>query len=99
MIRDHIINKIEAYYKQYLERFSGLMFNESTDFFFDSLMQMPYCKTILDDLEKRYVITIPEGGSTELDKTIMAFVNKGQTYYAAYCLRFYKKLRKQREEL
>lgn len=43
MVKDFIINKIEAYYKQYLERKSGLMFNESTDFFFDNLMQILSC--------------------------------------------------------
>lgn len=97
MIRDQIINKIEAYYTQYFEKKSGLMFNESTDFFFDSLMQIPYCKTILDDLDNICDIDIPDNRITELDKTIMAFINKGQAYYASYCLRFYKKLRKQRE--
>ena len=98
MIKELIINKIEAYYKQYLERESGLMFNESTDFFFDSLMQIPYCKTILDDLDNICDIDIPERGITELDKTIKAFINKGQAYYASYCLRFYKELRKRREQ-
>lgn len=97
MIKDLIINKIEAYYKQYMERRSGLMFNESTDFFFDSLMQIPYCKTILDDLEKICDITIPQSGYIELDKIIMAFIGKGQAYYAAFCLHFYRVLRKRRE--
>jgi hypothetical protein len=97
MIKELIINKIEAYYKQYLERKSGLMFNENTDFFFDSLMQIPYCKMILDDLDNLCDTTIPERGVTELDKTIMAFINKGQAYYAAYCLHFYRELRKRRE--
>lgn len=97
MVKDFIINKIEAYYKQYLERKSDLMFNESTDFFFDNLMQIPYCKTILDDLENICDIDIPDRGITEIDKTIKAFINKGQAYYASYCLRFYKELRKRRE--
>lgn len=65
MVKDFIINKIEAYYKQYLERESGLMFNESTDFFFDSLMQIPYCKTILDDLDNICDLDIPDRGITE----------------------------------
>lgn len=93
MIKELIINKIEAYYKQYFERKSGLMFNESTDFFFDSLMQIPYCKIILDDLDNICDIDIPDNRITELDKTIMAFINKGQAYYASYCLRFYKKIK------
>lgn len=97
MIKDQIINKIEAYYKQYMERRSGLMFNESTDFFFDSLMQIPYCKTILDDLEKQCDLEIPTCGCIELDKSIRAFIGKGQAYYAAFCLHFYKVLRERRE--
>jgi hypothetical protein len=97
MVKDFIINKIEAYYKQYLERKSGLMFNESTDFFFDSLMQIPYCKTILNELETLCNISIPKSGYIELDKSIMSFINKGQAYYAAYCLHYYKELRQRRE--
>jgi len=97
MTKELIINKVENYYKQYLERKSGLMFNESTDFFFDSLMQIPYCKSILDDLENICDIDIPDRVITELDKTIMAFINKGQAYYAAYCLHFYRELRQRRE--
>lgn len=97
MIKDQIINKIEVYYKQYLERRSGLMFNESTDFFFDSLMQIPYCKTILDNLEKLCDLEIPTRGYIELDKSVMAFIGKGQAYYAAFCLHFYRVLRERRE--
>ena len=52
MVKELIINKIEAYYKQYLERKSGLMFNESTDFFFDSLMQTDF------DLDKPFSFEI-----------------------------------------
>lgn len=95
MDRELIIKKVERFYKQYLDQKAEIMLNVNTDYLFDKLLSIPYCKCILDKLEEKYEIRNDEIEERKEEDYLSFFdeITKcGQEYYIAYCLKLYKNL-------
>lgn len=89
MNRELIVKKVGTYYRQYLERGSGIMLNANTDYFFDNLLSIPYCKHIVDHLISHN--NVPAHLLEERqEKSYLEFfedmTKHGQEYYIAYCI-------------
>ena len=96
MNKNLIISKVERFYKQYLEQGSGIMLNANTDYFFDNLLSIPYCKHIFDYLVSHN--SVPAQLIEERqEKCYLEFfedmTKHGQEYYIAYCIQLYLYLR------
>lgn len=92
-----IIQKIEFLYSQYKDMTSEVLFNAQTDFLFDSVLKIPYCKYILDVLMSKYPIKdeeIVKKDGEFVYKWLPEIIQKSKEYYLSYCLHAYFYFRK-----
>lgn len=75
---------------------SEVLFNAQTDFLMDSIMAIPYCKSILDSLKKKYPVKDDEiigRKDTYVYKWLPDIIYNSKEYYLSYCLHTYEYFR------
>ena len=86
--RNRIIDRIETYYKAYLERQSNTLFNVYTDVLLTQVLNIPCCKVIIEALNKKHPIAedvLKEHFNKEWFSYIRD-VTADYEYYISYCL-------------
>lgn len=86
------IQRIENYYRQYVEMTSDVMLNINTDALINRVTALPQCRQILDELQLEYPITDDEldaMATEEIHKKKALFESRNASFYVAFCLQWY----------
>lgn len=92
MKMDRIIEKIELYYQQYINKNSDVLFNLNTINFMQKLQNLPFCKDVFDRLRKDFPFSKEKIESVEIgypySKMSEYLTNDERSYYS-FCLHWY----------
>lgn len=93
MKQDRIIEKIELYYQQYLNKKSYVLFNLNTINFMQKLQNIPFCKDVFEQLKKDFPFSKEKIESVEIgypyDK-MRAYLTNDERSYFSFCLHWYE---------
>ena len=89
--RKQIIDKIEHYYQDYLNRQSDVLFNSATDELLDLVFNATICKNIVSHVKELYPISnelLEKNQNTEYFNYAND-ITKSKEYYISYCLHWF----------
>lgn len=93
MKQDRIIEKIELYYQQYLDKKSDILFNLNTINLMQKLQNIPFCKIVFEHLKEDFPFSKEEIESVEIgypyDKMAKYLTNDECSYFS-FCLHWYE---------
>lgn len=93
MKQDRIIEKIELYYQQYLDKKSDILFNLNTINLMQRLQNIPFCKIVFEQLKEDFPFSKEEIKSVEIgypyDK-MAKYLTNDECSYISFCLHWYE---------
>lgn len=90
---DRIIDKIELYYQQYVQNDSDSLFNSYTNDLMQKILDIPYCKFVVDCLKAKFPFSKKEIKSLPDDCRIASEIVKlldNRERYLSFCWHWYE---------
>lgn len=93
MKQDRIIEEIELYYQQYLDKKSDILFNLNTINLMRKLQNIPFCKSVLEHLKKDFPFSKKDIESVEIGypySKMAEYLTNDERSYFSFCLHWYE---------